>query len=74
MFGISPYSIGLQIDIQDRVARRGWGLPSDPFYTLAQGERLEDHREEPNISIFAAFLYLEDRWTALGGNWKAGVA
>ncbi|MCI0539757.1 MAG: transglycosylase SLT domain-containing protein [Verrucomicrobiales bacterium] len=51
-------------DIQDRLGPR-WG-GSNPFYTLGQGERLRDHRDDPDVSIFAAYIYLDDRLNGLG--------
>jgi RHS repeat-associated protein len=51
-------------DIQDRIAK-GFG-GSDPFYTLAKGERFRNHRFNPDVSIFAAYIYLDDRYRATG--------
>lgn len=50
--------------IQDRVAKN-WG-GSDPFYTLEKGQRLRNHRFNPDVSIFAAYIYLDDRYKATG--------
>ncbi len=62
--GIAQIVDGTADDIQDR-AVRGWG-PSDPFYILAPGERFRNHRFDPDVSIYAAYIYLEDRYKVSG--------
>jgi hypothetical protein len=56
--GIAQILDGTADDIQDRIAKR-WG-GKDPFYLLEPGQRLKDHRTEPGISVYAAYLYLQD--------------
>lgn len=62
--GIAQINDGTADDIQDRVAKNYGG--SDPFYTLPKGERLLDNRFDPAVSIFAAYIYLDDRYRATG--------
>jgi len=71
--GIAQILGGTANDIQDRVGPKRFGITSNPFYTLAKDERLIDHRFEADVSIYAAFLYLEDRRLFNGGDWKEGV-
>ena len=71
--GIAQIIDGTADDIQDRVGPKRFGIPPDPFYLLPKGERFRDHRFNPGVSIYAAFLYLEDRRIAKGGDWKEGV-
>jgi hypothetical protein len=67
--GIAQILDGTADDIQDRIAR-GFG-GSDPFDTLARGQRLRDHRLEPDVSILAAYIYLDDRYRAGGSLLRA---
>jgi hypothetical protein len=62
--GIAQILNGPADDIQERIAKNFGG--SDPFYTLAKGEKLRDHRFNPDVSIFAAYIYLDDRYRAKG--------
>jgi RHS repeat-associated protein len=68
--GIAQILPGTADDIQDRVAPRMGG--SDPFDGLEPGERLRDHLNEPEASVFAAFIYLDDRIRETGSV-EAGV-
>lgn len=62
--GIAQILNGTADDIQDRLGPR-WG-GSDPFYSLGRGERLRDHRDDPNVSVFSAYIYIDDRLNARG--------
>jgi hypothetical protein len=72
--GIAQLLEGTADDIQDRVGPKIFGLPKEgSFDTLDPGQRLKDHRLEVGPSIYAAYMYLEDRRLARGGDWEAGV-
>jgi RHS repeat-associated protein len=56
--GIAQILNGTADQIQDHLAP-AFGISSDPFYTLAPHQRLRANRLNPDVSIYAAYIYLD---------------
>jgi RHS repeat-associated protein len=62
--GIAQILNGTADDIQDRIAPRFGG--QNAVTALGSGQRLRNNRDNPELSVTAAYLYLDDRFTSTG--------